>query len=142
MTNLGKLLIRLFLIILLLFFFLVTIVSLFGAGAAPFLTAPAPAPAPSKPFRRLRLRLRLRPKCVGSGGSGSGSGSGSASLMTARDRLRAWDANFFGSSNLTHKSCGILKRHGVSPIVLVPGWYSTIFLSQRKEDKWSNAKNP
>ena len=27
--------------------------------------------------------------------------------MTARDRLRAWDVNFFGSSNLTHKSCGI-----------------------------------
>ena len=27
--------------------------------------------------------------------------------MTARDRLRAWDAKFFGSSNLTHKSCGI-----------------------------------
>ena len=62
-----------------------TIVSVFGAGAAPFLTAPAPAPAPSKPFQRLRLRLRLQPKCVGSGGSGSGgsgsgSGSGSASL--------------------------------------------------------------
>ena len=60
-------------------FFFATIVSLFGAGAAPFLTAPAPAPAPSKLFRRLRLQLRLRPKCVGSGGSGSGSGSGSAS---------------------------------------------------------------
>ena len=27
--------------------------------------------------------------------------------MTARDRPRAWDVNFFGSSNLTHKSCGI-----------------------------------
>ena len=27
--------------------------------------------------------------------------------MTARDRLRAWDVNFFGSSNLTHKICGI-----------------------------------
>ena len=27
--------------------------------------------------------------------------------MTARDRLRAWDVIFFGSSNLTHKSCGI-----------------------------------
>ena len=52
-----------------------TIVSLFGAGAASFVTAPALAP--SKPFRRLRLRLRLRPKCVGSGGSGSGSGSAS-----------------------------------------------------------------
>ena len=59
-----------------------TIVSLFGAGAAPFFTAPAPAP--SKPFRRLRLRLRLRPKCVGSGGSGSGSGSGSASLIRTK----------------------------------------------------------
>ena len=52
--------------------------SVFGAGAALFLTAPAPAPAPSKTFQR--LRLRLRPKCVGSGDSGSGSGSGSASL--------------------------------------------------------------
>ena len=59
-------------------FFLATIVTLFVAGAAPFLTAPTPAPAPSKPFRRLRLRLRLRPKSVGSGGSGSGS----ASLIT------------------------------------------------------------
>ena len=47
--------------------------------------------------------------------------------MTARDRLRAWDVNFFGSSNLTHKSATFLCRHGVSPIVLVPGWYSTIF---------------
>ena len=56
-----------------------TIVSIFGAGATPFFTAPTPAPAPSKPFRR--LRLRLRPKCVGSGGSGSGSGS--ASLIRA-----------------------------------------------------------
>ena len=27
--------------------------------------------------------------------------------MTARDRLRAWDVIFVGSSNLTHKSCGI-----------------------------------
>ena len=27
--------------------------------------------------------------------------------MTARDRLRAWDVKFVGSSNLTHKSCGI-----------------------------------
>ena len=39
--------------------------SLFGAGAAPFLTAPAR----SKPFRRLRLRLRANRF----GGSGSGS---------------------------------------------------------------------
>ena len=27
--------------------------------------------------------------------------------MTARDPLRAWDVIFFGSSNLTHKSCDI-----------------------------------
>ena len=32
---------------------------------------------------------------------------GNARCMTARDRLRAWDVNFLGSSNLTHKSCGI-----------------------------------
>ena len=72
--------VRLFLVASLFFVATIVLVSLFGAGAAPFLTAPAPAPAPSKPFRLLRLRLRLRPKCVGSGGSGSGSGSGSASL--------------------------------------------------------------
>ena len=72
---------RLFVISLLTFSYFSPIISLFGAGAAPFFTAPAPAPAPSKLFRRLRLRLRLRPKCVGSGGSGSGSGSGSASLV-------------------------------------------------------------
>ena len=77
MENVGKLFVRLFLVISPLFFFLATIVSLFGAGVTPFLTAPALAR--SKPFRR--LRLRLRPKCVGSGGSGSGSGSGSASLQ-------------------------------------------------------------
>ena len=81
MKNIGNLCVRLFVISLLTFRYFSTIVSLFGAGAAPFFTAPAPAPAPSKPFRRLRLRLRLRPKCVGSGGSGSGSGSGSASLL-------------------------------------------------------------
>ena len=80
MKNIGNLFVRRFVISLLTFRYFSTIVSLFGAGAAPFFTAPAPAPAPSKPFRRLRLRLRLRPKCVGSGGSGSGSGSGSASL--------------------------------------------------------------
>ena len=57
MKNLGKLFVRLFLVISY-YVFLATIVSLFGAGAAPFLTAPAPAP--NKPFRRLRLRLRLR----------------------------------------------------------------------------------
>ena len=33
--------------------------------------------------------------------------SGRTRCMTARDRLRAWDVKFFGSSNLTHKSCGI-----------------------------------
>ena len=67
--NIGNLFVRPFVISLLTFRYFSTIVSIFGAGAASFLTAPAPAPAPSKPFRRLRLRLRLRPKCVGSGGS-------------------------------------------------------------------------
>ena len=81
MKNISNLFARLFVISLLTFRYFSVIVSIFGAGAAPFFTAPAPAPAPSKPFRRLRLRLRLRPKCVGSGGSGSGSGSGSASLI-------------------------------------------------------------
>ena len=81
MKNIGNLFVRRFVISLFTFRYFSTIVSLFGAGAAPFFTAPAPAPAPSKPFPRLRLRLRLRPKCVGSGGSGSGSGSGSASLI-------------------------------------------------------------
>ena len=52
--------VRLFIVSLLTFRYFSTIVSIFGAGAAPFFTAPAPAPAPSKPFRRLRLRLRLR----------------------------------------------------------------------------------
>ena len=77
MKNIGNLFVRLFVISLLTFLYFSTIVSLFGAGAALFFTAPAP----DKPFRR--LRLRLRPKCVGSGGSGSGfgSGSGSASLV-------------------------------------------------------------
>ena len=73
MKNIGNLFVRLFVISLLTFLYFSTIVSLFGAGAALFFTAPAPAPG--KPFRRLRLRLRLRPKCVGSGGSGSGSAS-------------------------------------------------------------------
>ena len=71
MKNIGNLFVRRFAISLLTFRYFSTIVSLFGAGAAPFFTAPAPAPAPRKPFRR--LRLRLRPKCVGSGGSGSAS---------------------------------------------------------------------
>ena len=83
MKNISNLFVRLFVISLLTFRYFSVIVSIFGAGADPFFTAPAPAPAPSKPFRRLRLRLRLRPKCIGSGGSGSGSGSGSASLVTA-----------------------------------------------------------
>ena len=65
MKNIGKLFVRLFAGSLLTFRHFSIIVSLFGAGAAPFFPAPAPAPAPSKPFRR--LRLRLRPKCVGSG---------------------------------------------------------------------------
>ena len=75
MKNVHNLFVRLFAISLLTFRYFSTIVSIFGAGAAPFFTAPAPAP--SKKNRR--LRLRLRPKCVG---CGSGSGSGSASLMT------------------------------------------------------------
>ena len=75
MKNIGILFVRLFVISLLTFRYFSTIVSLFGAGAAPFFATPAPAP--SKQFRRLRLWLRLRPKCVGSGGSGSGSGSAS-----------------------------------------------------------------
>ena len=65
MTNIGKLFVQLFpgyFAVNISFF--ATIVSLFGAGAAPFLTAPAPAPAPAPTkmcrFRRLRLRLRLR----------------------------------------------------------------------------------
>ena len=64
MKNIGNLFVRLFVISLLTFRHFSIIVSLFGAGAAPFIPAPAPAPAPSKPFRRLRLRLRLRiPGC-------------------------------------------------------------------------------
>ena len=58
--NMGNLFVRLFVISLLTFLYFSTIVSIFGAGAALFFTAPAPAPAPGKPFRRLRLRLRLR----------------------------------------------------------------------------------
>ena len=65
MKNIGNLFVRLFVISLLTFRYFYLIVSLFGAGAAPFFW----------------LRLRLRPKCVGSGGSGSGSDSGSASLI-------------------------------------------------------------
>ena len=62
MKNIGNLFVRRFVISLLTFRYFSTIVSLFGAGAAPFFTAPAPAPAPTKMcrLRRLRLRLRLR----------------------------------------------------------------------------------
>ena len=84
MKNIGNLFVRLFVISLLTFRYFSTIVSLFGAGAAPFFTAPTPAPALSKQFRRFRLRLRLRPKCVGSGGSGSGSGSASLIYTTQK----------------------------------------------------------
>ena len=55
MKNISNLFVRLFVISLLTFRYFSVIVSIFGAGAAPFFTAPAPAP--SKPFRRLRLRL-------------------------------------------------------------------------------------
>ena len=65
MKNIGNLFVRRFVISLLTFRYFSTIVSLFGAGAAPFFTAPAPAPASSKPFRRLRLRLRLRLRIPG-----------------------------------------------------------------------------
>ena len=61
--------------------------------------------------------------------------------MTARDRLRAWDVNCFGSSNLTHKSCGIFVAswgfdHRIGTRLVFHN-----FLSQRREDKWSNAKS-
>ena len=107
MKNIGNLFVRRFVISLFTFRYFSAIVSLFGAGAAPFFTAPAPAPAPSKPFRRLRLRLRLRPKCVGSGGSGSGSGSGSASLMRS-------DLIYILLSKYFHK-----LRHKVSAYIFV-----------------------
>ena len=64
--------------------------------------------------------------------------------MTARDRLRAWEVNFFGSSNLTHKSCGIFVASlGFAHCRYMPIGIRLVFhnfLSQRKEDKWSNAK--
>ena len=59
MKNIGHLFVRLFVISLLTFSYFSTIVSLFAAGAAPFL--------------RLRLRLRLRANRFGGSGSGSGS---------------------------------------------------------------------
>ena len=46
MKNIGNLCVRLFVIPLLTFRYFSTIASFFGAGAAPFFTAPAPAPAP------------------------------------------------------------------------------------------------
>ena len=60
--------------------------------------------------------------------------------MTARDRLRAWDVKIFGSSNLTQKSCVIFVpscgfAHCIGTRLVFHN-----FLSQRKEDKWSNAK--
>ena len=67
MKNIVNLFVRLFVVSLLAFRYFSTIVSLFGAGAAPFFTAPAPAPAPAKmcQLRRLRLRLRLRLRIPG-----------------------------------------------------------------------------
>ena len=46
MKNIGNLFVRRIVISLFTFRYFSTIVSLFGAGAAPFFTAPAPAPAP------------------------------------------------------------------------------------------------
>ena len=62
--------------------------------------------------------------------------------MTARDRLRVWDVKFFGSSNLTHKSCGIFVASWGFAHCIGNRLVFHIFLSHRKEDKWSNAKNP
>ena len=74
MKNIGNLFVRLFVISLLIFRYFSTIVSLFGAGAAPFFygsgsgseqtVSAAPAPAPTK-MCRLRLRLRLRIPATG-----------------------------------------------------------------------------
>ena len=61
--------------------------------------------------------------------------------MTARDRFRAWDVNFFGSSNLTHKSCGIFcSVMGFRPLYWYQAGIPQFFLSHRKVDKWSNVK--
>ena len=76
MKNVGNLFVRLLVVLLLAFRYFSTIVSLFGAGAAPFFNgsgsgsgseqtvsaAPAPAPAEMCRLRRLRLRLRI-PGC-------------------------------------------------------------------------------
>ena len=64
--------------------------------------------------------------------------------MTARDRLRAWDVNFLGLLiYVTHKSCGIIVAswgfaHCIGTRLVFYNFFSS---SQRKEDKWSNAKN-
>ena len=59
--------------------------------------------------------------------------------MTARDRLRACDV-FFRSSNLTHKSCDIfVASWGFTHCIGTWLVFHNV-LSQRKEDKWSNAK--
>ena len=60
--------------------------------------------------------------------------------MTARDRLRAWDVIFFGSSNLTHKSCGIFVASWGFAHCIGTRLVFHNFLSHRKEDKWNNAK--
>ena len=62
--------------------------------------------------------------------------------MTARDRLRAWNVKFFGSSNLTHKSCGIFVASWGFAHCIGTRLVFHNFLSHRKEDKWSNAKQP
>ena len=69
MKNIGNLFARLFVISLLTFSYFSTIVSLFGAGAAPIFygsgsgseqtISAAPAPAPTKMCRLRWLRLRL-----------------------------------------------------------------------------------
>ena len=61
--------------------------------------------------------------------------------MTARDRLRAWDVKCFGSSNLTHKSCAIfVASWGFAHCIGTRLVFHNFFSSQRKKDKWSNAK--
>ena len=62
MKNIDNLFVRLFVISLSTFRYFSTIVSLFGAGAAPLFTAPTKMCR----LRRLRLRLRLRIPAVNS----------------------------------------------------------------------------
>ena len=57
MKNIGNLFVRLFVIPLLTFRYFSTMASLFGAGAAPFFTAPVPIPTKMCRLRRLRLRI-------------------------------------------------------------------------------------